>query len=108
MRRWILPLAIFLGSLVLYIYTLAPSVPPQGDAGELITVAYTLGIAHPPGYPLFTLLAHLFTYLPINSIAWRVNLFSALAHSLTLVFVYLIIEKITKNKLAAIATAAIL
>ncbi|MBI3559147.1 DUF2723 domain-containing protein, partial [Candidatus Gottesmanbacteria bacterium] len=103
-----IPPLIFLSSLALYIFTLAPSVPPQGDAGELITVAYTLGIAHPPGYPLFTLIAHLFTYLPFNNVAWRVNLFSAVSSAATLVFVYLIIKKITKNNLAAIGTAAIL
>lgn len=103
-----IPFLIFLTSLTLYIFTLAPSVPLQGDAGELITVAYTLGIAHPPGYPLFTLIAHLFTYLPFNSVAWRVNLFSAVCSAATLVFVYLIIKKVTKNNLAGIGAAAIL
>lgn len=103
-----LPFLIFILSLSLYVFTLAPFVAPQGDSGELVTVAYTLGIAHPPGYPLFTLLAHLFTYLPINSVAWRVNLFSAVCSAATLVFVYLIIKKITKNSLAAVGTAAIL
>lgn len=103
------PLLIFLSSLSLYIYTLAPSVAPQGDSGELVTVAYTLGIAHSPGYPLFTLIAHfLFTYLPFNSVAWRVNLFSAVCSAATLVFIYLIIKKITKNKLAGVGAAVIL
>lgn len=101
-------LSIFFSFLSLYIYTLAPSVAPQGDSGELVTVAYTLGIAHPPGYPLFTLIAHLFTYLPFNSVAWRVNLFSAVCSAATLVFIYLIIEKITKSKLAGIGAAVIL
>lgn len=108
MKKFFGPFLIFAGFLALYIFTLAPSVPLQGDAGELITVAYTLGIAHPPGYPLYTVLAHLFTYIPIYSVAWRVNLFSALTSALTLVFVYLIILKITKNKLAAIGTAVVL
>ncbi|NXN39624.1 TM260 protein, partial [Rhinoptilus africanus] len=43
--------------------------------GELITAAYELGVAHPPGYPLFTLLAKLATgLLPLGSPAFRVNL----------------------------------
>ncbi|XP_025053726.1 transmembrane protein 260 [Alligator sinensis] len=46
---------------------------------ELITAAYELGVAHPPGYPLFTLLAKLVIGLfPFGSIAYRVNLLCAL------------------------------
>ena len=50
---------------VLYIYwqTLQPSVP-GGDAGELIVEAHQLGLPHPPGYPLHTLLVHLFARAP--------------------------------------------
>uniref|UniRef100_A0A8C3PSR5 Transmembrane protein 260 n=1 Tax=Calidris pygmaea TaxID=425635 RepID=A0A8C3PSR5_9CHAR len=58
----------------LYTATLPPALP-GGDAGELITAAYELGVAHPPGYPLFTLLAKLATgLLPLGSPAYRVNL----------------------------------
>ncbi|KFP90653.1 Transmembrane protein 260, partial [Apaloderma vittatum] len=47
--------------------------------GELITAAYELGVAHPPGYPLFTLLAKLATGLvPLGSPAYRVNLLCGL------------------------------
>jgi dolichyl-phosphate-mannose-protein mannosyltransferase len=48
-----------------------------GDTGELIVVSRTLGVAHPPGYPLFTLLGHLFSWLPFGSVASRVNLVSS-------------------------------
>jgi hypothetical protein len=48
-----------------------------GDSGELITVAHVLGVAHPPGYPLHTLLARLFTLLPLDGLAARVNVLSA-------------------------------
>jgi hypothetical protein len=43
--------------LVVYVLTLYPSIP-GGDSGELVAEACTLGHAHPPGYPLFTLLYH--------------------------------------------------
>ena len=43
--------------LVLYIVTGAPTVTGE-DSGELIAAAYTLDIAHPPGYPLWILLTH--------------------------------------------------
>jgi hypothetical protein len=53
-------------SFLIYLKTLAPSVTFI-DAGELAAVAYTLGIAHPTGYPLFTLLGWVFARLPIAS-----------------------------------------
>ncbi|KAM9556466.1 protein O-mannosyl-transferase TMEM260 isoform 1-T1 [Guaruba guarouba] len=62
----------------LYMATLPPALP-GGDAGELITAAYELGVAHPPGYPLFTLLAKLaMGLLPVGSPAFRVNLLCSL------------------------------
>ncbi|NXH17599.1 TM260 protein, partial [Bucco capensis] len=63
----------------LYTATLPPALP-GGDAGELITAAYELGVAHPPGYPLFTLLAKLAMtgLLPMGSPAYRVNLLCGL------------------------------
>ncbi len=69
-------------SFAVYLLTLAPSVV-GGDSGELITAAVTLGVPHPPGYPLYCLLAHLFTWLPVGTMAYRVNLFSAAAGALT-------------------------
>lgn len=68
--------AVTVVAFVVYLFTLQPSVP-GGDSPELITAAFTLGIAHPPGYPLYTLLAHGFTWLPYGTVAWRVNLMSA-------------------------------
>jgi hypothetical protein len=62
---------------VAYVVTLHPGLP-AGDSGELIAVAATGGVAHPPGYPLYTLLAGAFGRLvPLGSFAWRLNLLSA-------------------------------
>ena len=58
-------------SFVLYLITLAPSIGPE-DGGELAAAAYTLGIPHPTGYPLWTLFGWIFTKLiPFGEIAWR-------------------------------------
>lgn len=57
-------LLVALVSFLVYLKTLAPSVSFI-DAGELAAVACTLGIAHPTGYPLFTLLGSVFSKLPI-------------------------------------------
>ncbi|MEA3494089.1 MAG: DUF2723 domain-containing protein [Candidatus Margulisiibacteriota bacterium] len=97
-------LLLFLGTFIVYIKTLCPTVPPR-DSAELITVAYTLGIAHPPGYPLFTLLGKLFTFIPFGSIAWRVNLLSAFFASLTVWLTYLISLKLTRNIIAGVLSA---
>ncbi len=60
-----------------YLASLAPTVT-FWDAGELIAAARTLGIPHPPGTPLFVLVAHVWgMLLPIGNYAWRLNLFSA-------------------------------
>jgi hypothetical protein len=47
------------------------------DDGYFILAAYFNGIAHPPGYPLYTLLAHFATWVPLGSVAFRVHLLSA-------------------------------
>ncbi|MFH1277940.1 MAG: DUF2723 domain-containing protein [Candidatus Eisenbacteria bacterium] len=60
----------------LYLLTLCPTVY-VGDSGELITAASVLGIAHPPGYPLYVLLGRLFSLFPFGSVALRVNLMSS-------------------------------
>lgn len=61
-----------------YILTLAPTVT-FWDAGEFIASARILGIPHPPGTPLFVLMAHVWgLVVPIGEYAWRTNLLSAL------------------------------
>ncbi len=62
---------------VLYVSTLAPTVTLV-DSGELIVAAASLGVAHPPGFPLYVLLAHAATLLPFGNVALRVNAASAL------------------------------
>ena len=49
---------------IVYMFTLAPSVV-QIDSGELAAVQATLGIAHPTGYPLFTIIGYLFSLIPL-------------------------------------------
>ena len=57
----------------------AASWPAPDDAGELMTAAARLGIAHPTGYPLLTLLGKAATCVPIGTAAYRLNLLVALA-----------------------------
>jgi tetratricopeptide (TPR) repeat protein len=68
---------VFLVALTLYVFTLAPTVTFV-DSGELIVAARSLGVAHPPGFPLWIMLAHLASLLPFRAVAWRVNFSSAI------------------------------
>ncbi len=63
----------------LYIYCLPPVLPPYRDSGEMACAAWTLGVAHQPGYPLYIISAKLFSLVPLGNPAWRLNLYSALA-----------------------------
>ncbi len=70
-------LAVFGAVLAGYVATLAPSVT-FWDAGELIAASRILGIPHPPGTPLFVMLAHVWALvLPFGEYAWRTNLMAA-------------------------------
>jgi hypothetical protein len=69
--------AVFLAALLLYSWTLAPTVTLV-DSGELIVVAQGLGVAHPPGFPLWVILAHLASLVPLGNVAVRINFSSAL------------------------------
>ncbi len=81
--------------------TSAGTWPRPDDAGELMTAAARLGIAHPTGYPLLTVLGKAATYIPIGTVAYRLNLlvavFGATASGLLAVFVLVG----TRNALAA-------
>ncbi len=58
-----------------------------GDGGELITASYTLGIPHPPGYPLYVMIGKLFSLIPYGPVAARYSLLSATATALAAAFV---------------------
>ena len=91
--NWISAVLSYAVSLSVYIYTLQPTVGLE-DSGELITAAYRLGVPHPPGYPFWTIMSKLFTFLPIGSdIAYRVNLWSAFTGALAAGLITLIITK---------------
>lgn len=72
----------------LYARTLYPGLLP-GDSGEFQTLAALLAHTHPTGYDVYLVLAKIFTLIPVQDIAYRVNLFSACMAGLTVGGVYL-------------------
>src|SRR5437867_871032 len=85
---------VFLVALLLYGWTLAPTVTLT-DSGELIVVARGLGIAHPPGVPLWIILAHLASLMPFGNIAVRINFSSALFAALACAMLTLTVAELT-------------
>ncbi len=104
-QKWV-ALSFSVVTFALYALTLAPSVG-GGDSGELTAVASSLGVAHPPGYPLFTMLGKLFSWFPHGSVAWRINLASAFCDAIAGFFLCLAIQVGTRNTAAGLLGAAL-
>ena len=90
---YLMAACVSLGALILYVLTLAPTTQ-FWDTSEYITAAYTLGIPHPPGNPLFVLMAHVFGLLPVaRAYAERINLFAAFTSAISAGCWFLIAER---------------
>jgi hypothetical protein len=85
----------FFVALIVYSLTVAPTVS-FWDCGEFIAAAYTQGVPHPPGAPLYLLVARIFTFIPeflIADVALRVNIISVLSSAVTVLLTFLIIVR---------------
>ncbi|PYO67998.1 MAG: hypothetical protein DMD69_08160 [Gemmatimonadetes bacterium] len=90
---YVAALVVALGALILYIVTLAPTTQ-FWDASEYITAVHAFGIPHPPGNPLFILLAHAWGLLPLGAdYARRINLLAAATSAAAAGFWFLIAER---------------
>jgi len=91
----LLALPVSLAALTVYVLTLTPSLSYLSpDGSELATIPAVLGLAHSPGYPLYTWLGFLFSLIPIGDVAHRINLMSAVLGALGVGGLYLIIMRI--------------
>src|SRR5947208_15905559 len=84
---------VFFAALLLYSWTLAPTVTLT-DSGELIVVAQGVGVAHPPGFPLWVILAHLASLVPLGNIAVRINFSSAVFAALASAMLTLVVAEL--------------
>lgn len=90
---WIASGTVAIVALGVYVATLAPTVTLV-DSGELIVTANGLGVAHPPGFPLYLIIAHLATLVPIGSVAVRVNATSALCAAIAAGLLVLVVAEV--------------
>ncbi len=91
---------------VLYGLTLCPTVYWY-DSAEFAAHAASLGVPHPPGYPLYTLVAHVFTWLP-GEAAWGVNIMSLVFGVIAVVLAFRIVRLLGGSLQAAVVGAATL
>jgi hypothetical protein len=87
----IISIFLFLLTFIVYIKYLAPTIF-TGDSADVTMASYFLGIPHPPGFPVYTWIGHLFTFIPVGDVAYRVNLMSAFFGALVIPVVYMIIR----------------
>jgi hypothetical protein len=85
---------VFLGSFVVYALTVQRSFS-FWDCGEFIACAYTLGIPHPSGFPLFVLLGRIISLVPfVEDVSYRINYLSVISSAFTAMFSYLLVVKL--------------
>lgn len=90
------PLFLFIISIVIYFITANPGLGFT-DSGELASVCALLGIAHPTGYPLFTLLGHIWTFIPHSvPLIQILNYFAGFLTSLSVVCFYFTLLELFK------------
>nr|MBI5456083.1 DUF2723 domain-containing protein [Candidatus Levybacteria bacterium] len=107
LRKYILPLSLFLVVLLIYIHNLSRSVF-GGDVGDFVTSAIVMGVPHPSGYPLITLLGFLLTRINFLTPAFMVGLVSVFSASLAVVLFYIFSLKVTNSKLISCVSAFVL
>jgi len=91
---------------IIYLRTVAPGVW-EFDSAELATGVYSLGIVHPPGYPLYILIGKVFiSLIPINNVAYELNILSAIFASATVLLLYKIVYSITHHKIVSWSASA--
>src|SRR4030067_1625287 len=85
---------VFLATFAVYCFTVAPTVS-FWDCGEFVACSYILGVAHPPGSPMFLLMGRVFTLFPVfDQVALRTNMISVLFSALSASLMFLILLKL--------------
>ncbi len=99
-RRLLRPGAIFTLSLLVYLLTKAPGLTWEhrgADGGDFLAAAATLGVAHPAGYPTYSILLRAMMSLPGTSPAAAGNLLSALMGAAAAALCYATIQELLRQ-----------
>jgi transmembrane protein TMEM260 (protein O-mannosyltransferase) len=93
------------GAFAIYVVTLAPGLIAITDTPKFQFIGRILGTAHPPGYPLYVLVSYVFGYVPIGSLAYRINLMSAVFGAAACGLTYLAARRLGAGRLVAVLSA---
>ncbi len=106
-KKFYLPLLIFFGVLFLYIHNLSRGTY-GGDVGDLLSASLVMGVAHPPGYPLFTILGFLLSRINLVTPAFMVGLISAFSGALGVLIFYFTSLELTKSRVISLISSILL
>jgi Protein O-mannosyl-transferase TMEM260-like len=104
-RDAILGAAVGLGAFLVYLRTMYPGLVAAGDTPRLQLVGRILGTAHNPGYPLYTVVSHVFSVLPVGTLAFRINLMSAVFGAIAAVLTFALARRLGCGPVPAVAAA---
>jgi hypothetical protein len=95
---------VFAAAITVYLWS-APRGVMLDDDGSFIIAAWFNGVAHAPGYPLYTQLAHIATLMPAGSVAFRVHALSALCGAMAVLCLWTCARRLGLVRSAAAAAA---
>ena len=102
---WAIAIALLTGTL--FLVTLRPDVGGTEDSPKFQFLGQVLGTAHTPGYPFYTVATYVFTRVPLGTLAYRVNLFSAVCGVFSCVVIFLMARRLGVSRvIAAVAALA--
>lgn len=104
---WAIPAATFSATLVLYLFTLAPTIYNL-DSAEFTTAAYTGGLVRATGYPLYLIIGRFWSHIPIGDPGFRMNLLSAVCGALTIALTARILQRFGVKNWALIGALGLL
>ena len=90
-------------TLAFFVVTLRPDVGGTEDSPKFQFVGQTLGTAHSPGYPFYVMATYAFGRLPIGTLAYRINLFSAVCGALACACIFLTGRRLGVTRLLSVA-----
>ncbi len=100
---WVAAVAFVVGGL--YLATLRPDVGGTEDSPKFQLLGQVLGTAHTPGYPFYTIATYLFTRVPLGTLAYRVNLFSAICGVWSCLCIFWMARRLGVSRLLSAAAA---
>ena len=92
-------------TLAFFVVTLRPDVGGTEDSPKFQFIGEVLGTAHSPGYPFYVMATWLFTRLDLGTLAYRVNLFSAVCGALSCMCIFLTARRLGVTTMLSIAAA---